>query len=310
MSYSSKPKLLTYPEATRAFANEDVREDINDACARLGQAMSKMMERFDSVAKQMHTLDLQRLAAPLKPRWDALSKISAEHAALTRTLLDRALAFLHQMVTFHAELAKLVSRQSASGQKEIHELAVKLSDLEAQVAQVCILNLEVPRPDVTHVTYSTFKIVASSGRRPGRSKIPQQRMLVQALSDDLGRLTLAYQGLESRKNEFAHAQYSAQVRTPQANYLGLPQITVAPLVSDLMLSLENSLGLFLAIWARLKIDCSDILQWISTPAPTGMPLVFSGYQESGPALYATLANALDSCVSNIDPNIITQGTSS
>jgi hypothetical protein len=75
MSYSSKPKFLTYPEATRAFANEDVREDINDACARLGQAMSKMMDRFDSVAKQMHTLDLQRLAAPLKPRWDALSKV-------------------------------------------------------------------------------------------------------------------------------------------------------------------------------------------------------------------------------------------
>lgn len=75
MSYSSKPRSLTYPEATRAFANEDVREDINDACARLGQAMSKMMDRFESVAKQMHTLDLQRLAAPLKPRWDALSEV-------------------------------------------------------------------------------------------------------------------------------------------------------------------------------------------------------------------------------------------
>ncbi|RXW16914.1 hypothetical protein EST38_g8940 [Candolleomyces aberdarensis] len=233
MSYSSKPKCLTYPDATRAFADENVRDDINDACARLGQAMSKMMERFDSVAKQMHTLDLQRLAAPLKPRWDALSKefrellwqyrnnagvisgrlkmfctsvlpiaarnlngrsrqtyeetvkvlqafmsISAEHAALTRTLLDRALAFLQQMVAFHAELAKLVSRQSTTGQREIYELAVKLSDLEAQVGQICILNLEVPRPDVTHVTYSTFKIVSSSGRRPGRSKIPQQRMTV------------------------------------------------------------------------------------------------------------------------------------
>ncbi|KAJ2925308.1 hypothetical protein H1R20_g11732, partial [Candolleomyces eurysporus] len=320
MSYSSKPKCLTYPEATRAFADENVRDDINDACARLGQAMSNMMERFDSVAKQMHTLDLQRLAAPLKPRWDALSKefrellwqyrnnagiisgrlkmfctsvlpiaarnlsgrsrqtyeetvkvlqafmsISAEHAALTRTLLDRALAFLQQMVAFHAELAKLVSRQSTTGQREIYELAVKLSDLEAQVGQICILNLEVPRPDVTHVTYSTFKIVSSSGRRPGRSKIPQQRM---ALSDDLGKLTQAYQGLESRRNEFVHAQYSAQVRTPQANYLGLPQMAVAPLVCDLMLSLENSLGLFLSIWARLKIDCNDILQWISTPAPT------------------------------------------
>jgi hypothetical protein len=73
-------------------------------------------------------------------------------------------------------------------------------------------NLEVPRPDVTHVTFSTFKIVSSSGRRPGRSKIPQQRMVtsfthrqtnlvlktlfVQALSDDLGKLTQAYQGLE------------------------------------------------------------------------------------------------------------------
>lgn len=79
-SCSSKPRAFkSYSEAARAFADDDVREDVTDAFGKLGRAMAGMLDKFSTVAKQMHTLDLQRVSAsapaPLKPRWDALTKV-------------------------------------------------------------------------------------------------------------------------------------------------------------------------------------------------------------------------------------------
>lgn len=75
MSYSTKTRPLSYVEASRAFADPNVRDDINDACSRLSQLMSSVTERFAAIARQMHSIDLQRAAPPIKPRWDALSKV-------------------------------------------------------------------------------------------------------------------------------------------------------------------------------------------------------------------------------------------
>jgi hypothetical protein len=72
---SSKQKCLTYPEAARAFADANLREDLTDACARLGQGLAALVEKFEAIAKEVHSIDMQRLAAPLKPRWDTLSKV-------------------------------------------------------------------------------------------------------------------------------------------------------------------------------------------------------------------------------------------
>lgn len=75
MSYPSKPKPISYAEAVKTFNSPDVQDDINDACGKLATAMSAMMHKFDSITKQMHTIDLMRLSAPLKPKWDSVRQV-------------------------------------------------------------------------------------------------------------------------------------------------------------------------------------------------------------------------------------------
>jgi len=79
MPYTSKAKPISYAEATRAFNGQDVQDDVNDACGKLAQAMSAMLDRFESITKQMHTIDLLRLSAPLKPRWDTMRQVSTSY---------------------------------------------------------------------------------------------------------------------------------------------------------------------------------------------------------------------------------------
>ena len=80
MPYTSKPKPISYAEAARVFSGQDVQDDVNGACGKLAQAMSAMLDRFESITKQMHTIDLLRLSAPLKPRWDTMRQVSTSYS--------------------------------------------------------------------------------------------------------------------------------------------------------------------------------------------------------------------------------------
>ena len=71
---------MSYSDGVRILVDKDVQDDINDACSKLAYAMSTMMDKFDSIAKQMHTLDLLRHTAPLKPRWESMRKVSTPRA--------------------------------------------------------------------------------------------------------------------------------------------------------------------------------------------------------------------------------------
>lgn len=76
MSHPSKLKPIAYADAVKTFNAPDVQDDINDACGKLATAMSALMQKFDSITRQMHTIDLLRLSAPLKPRWDSVRQVS------------------------------------------------------------------------------------------------------------------------------------------------------------------------------------------------------------------------------------------
>jgi hypothetical protein len=76
MEPTATHKTLTYADVVRTLNDQGVKGDINDACAKLAQAMAAIMTKFDSVAKQLHTVDLLRRDPPLKPRWEALRKVS------------------------------------------------------------------------------------------------------------------------------------------------------------------------------------------------------------------------------------------
>ena len=75
---SGKPhKTFTHADVVRTLNDQKVKGDINDTCAKLAQAMAGMMTKFDTIVKQLHTVDLLRRDPPLKPGWEVLRKVSS-----------------------------------------------------------------------------------------------------------------------------------------------------------------------------------------------------------------------------------------
>ncbi|KAF9559792.1 hypothetical protein CPC08DRAFT_637390 [Agrocybe pediades] len=78
MSQPTKVKPYTYAEVVKTYEKPDVQQDLNDACSKLAHAMSAMMDKFDAITRQMHTIDMLRRGPPLKPKWDSLRQDFAE----------------------------------------------------------------------------------------------------------------------------------------------------------------------------------------------------------------------------------------
>ncbi|KAF8955056.1 hypothetical protein BDZ97DRAFT_346051 [Flammula alnicola] len=357
MSYPSKSRPISYAEAVRIFNAPDVQDDINDACGKLALAMSAMVQKFDSITKQMHTIDLLRLNAPLKPRWDSMRQdftdllwqfrtnsgvisgrlklfctavlpmaarnldgrsgrspyynenlqvlqsymtISAEHAALTRTMVDRISRFSVHLVAFVTEFTNLATRHAMSGQKEMCELSQRLSELDGQIQHLFVTTREISNTDVTHLVFTSSRMVSSAGGTTGRSKITRKPIV---LDGDLTNVGGAYEHADRKRNEVAHAQYAAQLSQDRTNPLATAQTMLSAFLLDQMLTSESGLSLFLSIWSRLRTDCSEIYHWVKNPGQSAVPFVISCYTENGGTLYAPLATALDVYATAVDPSI-------
>ncbi|KAH6910735.1 hypothetical protein BKA70DRAFT_1424393 [Coprinopsis sp. MPI-PUGE-AT-0042] len=74
MPPSTIPQNPSYPDIIHMLSDAYVKEDVEGACRGLTHAMGESAQAFESIAKQMHTIDLQRISAPFKPRWDAAFK--------------------------------------------------------------------------------------------------------------------------------------------------------------------------------------------------------------------------------------------
>lgn len=72
---SKTNKPIYYADAARVLNSQDVQEDLNDACEKFAQAMNAMMGKFEAISRQMHTIDLLRYSAPLRPRWDSMQQV-------------------------------------------------------------------------------------------------------------------------------------------------------------------------------------------------------------------------------------------
>jgi len=64
-----------------------------------------------------------------------ISYAEAEHAAFIRTLVERIFRMSARLVAFLNEFTKLASRHAASGQKEMCDLSLRLSELQNYVQQ-------------------------------------------------------------------------------------------------------------------------------------------------------------------------------
>ncbi|KAF5384293.1 hypothetical protein D9615_003237 [Tricholomella constricta] len=193
MSTSAKQNVTgSYADTVRSLNAPDIHGDLDNACGQLALTAVNLLENFDYIAKQLHTIDLLRLASPFKPQWDSLRKdfkdvlwnfrsnagfisgrlkmfctvvlpltarnastsrshdeklqvlrsfmsISADHAAITRTLVGNAMKFTKALNTFHTDFLKFASQRVTAGQRELRELAQKLTDLESNVRQYVTL---------------------------------------------------------------------------------------------------------------------------------------------------------------------------
>lgn len=127
-------------------------------------------------------------------------------------------------------------------------------------------------------------------------------------------------------NEVAHAQYALQTGPARSDVLvNNVQTHLALLVSDVLLTTESVISLFLAIWARLQCDCTEMLYWLKGtgenvrfrltvlyiypglwPIQGVIPPCITVYAEQGKTLYAGIASGLDVFVSGLDPSWFTQ----
>ncbi|XP_006455288.1 hypothetical protein AGABI2DRAFT_209713, partial [Agaricus bisporus var. bisporus H97] len=78
MSSSSKSRVLGYSEAARILTNTDVQRDSEDACRAFTKLLPDIMEKFESIAKLIHSIDMLSLTIPLRPRWDSLQRDFSE----------------------------------------------------------------------------------------------------------------------------------------------------------------------------------------------------------------------------------------
>ncbi|KAF8902623.1 hypothetical protein CPB84DRAFT_1775843 [Gymnopilus junonius] len=358
MSHPPKVRPISYSEAVETFNSQEVQTDMNDACGKLAHAMSLMMEKFDAITKQMHTIDLLRLNAPFKPKWDSMRQdlaeilwqfrtnsgvisgrlklfcsavlpmaasimglnsarsthhneslqvlqsymsISAEHAALTRSLVERTARLSTRLNAFTIELTKFVGHNTTGGQHEMWDLAQKLSELDVQVQHLFTVTNELSNVDVMHLLFTSSRMISYVGRTPGRSNITRRHIILDGDLKDIGR---AYENTDRKRNEVAHAQYASQLRQNRTDPLAIAQTMVSTYFSDQTLTSESVLGLFLSIWSRLRTDCSEIFHWIKNPSHVAVPSVVSCYVESGCTLHLPLATALDVYAAWADPNAV------
>ncbi|KIK55523.1 hypothetical protein GYMLUDRAFT_47735 [Collybiopsis luxurians FD-317 M1] len=76
-----KPKPLSYPDAIRVFNDDDVMQNLKEACQKLSQSGTALLKTFESISAQLHAFDKQSTSPPvepLAPRWEAYQKDFSE----------------------------------------------------------------------------------------------------------------------------------------------------------------------------------------------------------------------------------------
>ncbi|PPQ66430.1 hypothetical protein CVT24_007196 [Panaeolus cyanescens] len=366
--YSSKPRPPTYIDAARILNDKDVVDNINEACNKLRLVMSNMLEKYDSISKQMHTIDLLRLHPPFKPRWDAFRKdlvdilrqfrnnsgvisgrlkckrqvscfaeewgtdtsppssvfntavlplaarnldprsgrtqhheglqvlqsymtISAEHASLTQSQVEHFLSITTHFMAFLKEFSKVTTKHSPAGQKEMYDLSHRVFEFSNCIQSLLHSELQISSTDSVYVMFTSSRLVASSGRSGGRSKLTRQQI---ALDGGLANIGHAYSQMDAKQNELAHAQYSSQIRQSRTDHLGNAHTQLISFLVEYLMASESTLSLFLSIWSRLRTDCTEVFYWSkSGPSPSTTPNSIAFFMEGGLTLYTPLASGLD-----------------
>ncbi|KAJ6588461.1 hypothetical protein B0H19DRAFT_207242 [Mycena capillaripes] len=347
-STHQKRKPLSYMDVIRCF--NDLEPDLKDACQNLAQSTVQLMQGFDSIAVQLHSVDLQALMPPVKPQWKLIRReyleliksartnaatcsarikmfcnvilplsvrpsasqssrshrekhhvlqsfmtISAEQAALTYQLVEKAIHLNSVMCNFHTEIARATSQRASSGQRELQDLAQKILLLQTNVQSLYSGSFKLSCPDTPYIAFTAFRLIASSGRQSSKAKLSRYPV---TLDNHLSQMSNLFQDLDGTRNEVAHAQYTTQISHRKSDVLSNARTAISDLVPNEILTLEAALSMITAVWLRLQSDSLDIFNWVQNNREP--PPCISAYLHGGYTLYSTLANSLDAYAEAID----------
>ncbi|KAJ6481711.1 hypothetical protein C8R45DRAFT_1002812 [Mycena sanguinolenta] len=221
--------------------------------------------------------------------------ISAEQAALTFQLAEKVMRLNSGTCNFHTEIARVTSQRTSSAQRELQDLAQKISLLQKNVQNLFAESFKLSRPDATYVAFTAFRLIASSGGQSSKAKLSRYPL---TLDNDLSQMSNLFQELDGTRNEIVHAQYTTQISHRKSDVLSKARTAISDLVPNEILTLEAALSLITAMWLRLQTDSLEIYNWVQHNREP--PACISAYLHGGYSVYSSFSDALDTYVEAID----------
>jgi hypothetical protein len=99
----------------------EVQADLNNACEQLALTAVRLIENFEFIAKQLHTIDLLGLSSPFKPQWNSLRK---DFRDLLWHFRSNASFIAGRLKMFCTVVLPLASRNSSSSRSHDEKLQV------------------------------------------------------------------------------------------------------------------------------------------------------------------------------------------
>ncbi|KAJ6511376.1 hypothetical protein C8R47DRAFT_963807 [Mycena vitilis] len=341
-THTLKRKPLSYMDVIRCF--NELESDLKDACQNLAQSTVQLLQGFDSIAVQLHSVDLQASMPPAKPQWKLIRReyldlvrsartnagtcsarikmfcsvilplsvrpsaghssrsqrekhhvlqsfmtISAEQAAFSVELVEKAVNLNSMLCNFHTEILRATSQRASSGQRELQDLSQKILLLQKNVQKSVRISLSFAGCS------RTFRLITCSGRQSSKTRLCRYPL---TLDNGLSQISNQFQEFDGTQSAVAHAQYTTQISHRKSDVLSNARTAISDLVPHEILTIEATFSHLTAIWLRLQTDSSEIFNWVQTnrePPPS-----ISAYLHGGYTVYSALANSLDAYVEAID----------
>ncbi|KAG6835228.1 hypothetical protein H0H93_003715 [Arthromyces matolae] len=75
MASTSKAKVtVTYADVLKSLNTPELQADLDSALEQLSTTVVRLVESFECIAKQLHTIEMSGSTPPFKKRWSSLRK--------------------------------------------------------------------------------------------------------------------------------------------------------------------------------------------------------------------------------------------
>jgi len=124
---SLKHTPLSYADVVLLF--NELEKDLKDACKSLAQSTVQLMQAFNTIATQLHSVDLQAIMPPVKPQWKIIRR---DYMDLVFQIRTNAATISARTKMFCAVILPLSTRPSVGQSSRSHR--EKLHVLQSYMA--------------------------------------------------------------------------------------------------------------------------------------------------------------------------------